>query len=265
MDVLADSWEIYLNELAAYILPAPKLPCNTDTPTSSMRTQQHSSSSRHGFTLVELLASVAIMAILAAVAIAGLSRVSTSAQIARSVSNQTAIARAVMLYHTDRGVLPGPTFNSVSSPEYQTDLPESEQIKNLRRLLREYIPERKDAWLGSNPLTAANSIYQIVFMLNNRVTTQPSRFFGYPGSTAVPLRMIQIEAAGRPGTPGFEAKSLSKIWMMADADNLNCSFLPAKDKRFDPVNGGRVYVFFDGHAEFRKDNDRPANADSRGP
>jgi prepilin-type N-terminal cleavage/methylation domain-containing protein/prepilin-type processing-associated H-X9-DG protein len=230
-----------------------------------MLTQPHSDWSRRAFTLVELLASLAIMVILAAVAVAGFSRMGTSAQIARSVSNQTAIAKAVMLYHADKGVLPGPTFNSVSAPEYQQDLPESEQIKNLRRLLRDYIPERKDAWLGSNPLTAANSTYQVVFMLNNRVTTQPSRFFGYPGSTAVPLRMMQIEAAGRPGTPGFEAKSPGKIWMMADADNLNCSFLPAGDKRFDPVNGGRVYVFFDGHAEFRKDNDRPANADSRGP
>ncbi len=222
--------------------------------------------SSRGFTLIEILVVVSIVSILAAIAVPVVGKMNTSANITRSLSNQRTIAGACLMYANDNGHLPGPTWTFISSPEYERLLPESEQQKNLRRLLADYIPERKNVWIGSNPKTAEVSKDMVVLALNNRTTTEPARFFGYPSSrsTTPPKNPIQIIAADyEKGTRGFSASGLSKIWMISDVDNLNYNGLP-NGKEYAPVNGGRVYVFFDGHGAFLKDSDRPANADQRG-
>ncbi len=219
-----------------------------------------------GFTLIEVLVVVSIISILAALVVPVLGKMNVSANITRSLSNQRTIAAAALTYANENGTLPGPTWTFISSPEYERLLPEAEQKKNLRRILADYIPERKNVWIGSNPKTAEVSKDMVVLALNNRTTTEPARFFGYPSSrtTTQPKNPIQIASADyQRGTRGYDVTQPSQIWMISDVDNVNYNGLPNGDE-FAPINGGRVYVFFDGHGSFVKDADRPANADQRG-
>jgi prepilin-type processing-associated H-X9-DG protein len=68
---------------------------------------------------------------------------------------------------------------------------------------------------------------------------------------------------------------LTQIWMISDADGLNynrssigSSFgpqsVPLADDALPVHNGTRNYVFFDGHAEYRKRGDFPGNSGDAG-
>ncbi|HEY9248552.1 MAG TPA: prepilin-type N-terminal cleavage/methylation domain-containing protein [Rariglobus sp.] len=128
------------------------------------------------------------------------------------------------------------------------------------------------------------------YLLNNRgvgtvanVRTSPYNFFGTDSGTddqRRPKRLIEIEngaaaastSTGQTasGTYWREVTGLSKIWMITDMDSTNysntssggTSFIPAvgaSDEVPMPHNGGRNYAFFDGHVEYRKASDLPAN------
>lgn len=61
---------------------------------------------KHGFTIVELLIVIVVIAVIAAIAIVAYSGIAERAYSNRAVSELSSIARAIRLYHADRGVYP---------------------------------------------------------------------------------------------------------------------------------------------------------------
>lgn len=61
---------------------------------------------KHGFTIVELLIVIVVIAILAAIAVVAYTGIQSRAYTNRASSELAAIARAVQLYHADRGSYP---------------------------------------------------------------------------------------------------------------------------------------------------------------
>ena len=90
---------------------------------------------RKGFTLVELMIVVAIIAILAAAIVIGYAHARTSAQVAASVSNLKEISTALELYYADNQVYPvaaaAPvTSNLLGGQQYMPGSPVAPDFKN---------------------------------------------------------------------------------------------------------------------------------------
>lgn len=103
--------------------------------------------SHRGFTIVELLIVIVVIAILAAVSVVAYNGVQLRSKIAATNSDLKAIKTAMMLYRTDRGTLPNGAdwYSGTSMPP--TSRWSTEIIANLRTL--KYIGGsglEKDPW-----------------------------------------------------------------------------------------------------------------------
>ncbi len=105
------------------------------------------------------------------------------------------------------------------------------------------------------------------YILNNTINTDPPNFFGRRSNTAsnvsqpLPLVGLINNVAGSTDEDG----SLSKLWMATNADGENYGSAGTGGSDYAISGnlrtpwGGRNYVFFDGHVEFRKPDDYPSH------
>lgn len=221
-----------------------------------------------GFTLIELLTVIAIIGILASILIPVVNAVRENARRSSCMSNMRQVALAILLYESENEVLPGPIFRRIARP-VGTQIDERE----LNWVIDSYIgATRSDVWdcpTNANVDPALNP-YNLTFLLNNKGSTLPSQFFGYPRASAddtQPKALSQIVAAGS-GPVSRRATELTQIWMISDVDGLNYSAgqigvanpgKPMPPNAMPVHDGGRNFIFFDGHAEYLKIDDFPAN------
>lgn len=232
------------------------------------------SNPKKGFTLIELLTVIAIIGILAAILIPVVGAVRDNARQSKCMSNMRQVALAVLAFESEIGHLPGPSFRRVRVPA-EANPSEEDLGREINWSLASYVGPRSDVWDCPANLMAADAglnPHKMVFLLNNRSSaTVPPRFFGYPGASVenngLPKSLEQIEAAGT-GPVARRLTELTQIWMISDVDggnysasNIGSSFgphsTPMPDEAMPVHNGGRNYVFFDGHAEFRKAGEFP--------
>lgn len=222
------------------------------------------------FTLIELLTVIAIIGILAAILIPVVGAVRENARQTKCMSNLRQVALAVLTYESEIGHLPGPSFRRVRRPF--GDVPD---YREINWTLDSYIGGRRsEVWdCPSNAMQFDEALNpgNVTFVLNNHSQTGPvpPRLFGYPGrddDEGLPKSLEQIESAGT-GPYARMLTELSQIWMISDVDGRNYNSatigssgahqVPLSDSALPVHNGGRNYVFFDGHAEFRQRGDFP--------
>lgn len=224
-------------------------------------------SSPVAFTLIELLTVIAIIGILAGILIPVLGSVRAEARRAACSSNLRQLGQAVLTFEAEKNRLPGPIFPAIRHPDVINPL----DPREFQFYMNEYLGADESIF---NPPSfvadAAINPRRYVYLLNNKSNTSPVFFFGRPlGPTSTaedpPVKLDDIVAAGNI-PPESQVVARSQIWLAANIDGQNYggshpdSIPGPLAGSVEPVHrGGRNYVFFDGHVEFRRGPDWPAN------
>lgn len=215
-----------------------------------------------GFTLLELLVVVAIIAILASLLLPALSKVKANSYRAQCVNNFKQLAAAFELYADDHGdQLPGPAWlgfyeeydniDFTRLPYYMATymgLPAAQVAPQFAPLAR--CPAAARSWKSPPPGTAPMSNYvPLSYMASKQITNINSgtitRPFGYP-YTQPPFNTATNEA------PKFlhQIANPSTSWAMTDVDQQN-GVPAAYYYKYLPVTPAHGYVrnelFFDWH------------------
>lgn len=235
------------------------------------------------FTLIELLSVIAIIGILAAILIPTVNSVKASAQQAVCLSNLRQIAMGSLLYaQNNKNRLPGAPGVTVqrgvwdpattTSIDYQ-DKAKTDVSTHLSTYITVYLETYKNKesiWScrANEGALALKTTNQLSYLLNQNKTNgmNPVNPFGNSGVKPYrPAMLTEIVSAGSSKEEYTRVTSLGSIWMITDADSTNYggnSSFPTKtaaDAIAMPHKGGRNYAFFDGHAEYRKADNLPAN------
>lgn len=199
--------------------------------------------SRQAFTLIELLAVIAIVGVLAGIIIAMVGRSRSAALDARCLSTQRQIGIAIQLYASEhKNRFPGPCYAGVRKgySNKSSDGSFFGYIAPYQGL------EVSTSWLQADALTCPAWSQQVtdadqapVYLLNDSVTTTDGTTanpWGYPSKSS-PIPVIQL---ANPST----------TWLLKDIDKRNAaanatwySYLPPA-----PVHGGgktRIVLFAD--------------------
>jgi prepilin-type N-terminal cleavage/methylation domain-containing protein/prepilin-type processing-associated H-X9-DG protein len=250
-----------------------------------------------GFTLVELLVVIGIIALLVSILLPVMGRAREAARRAQCLSNMRQIAMAVLMYHHERRILPGPLNIGVGDPETvnrATNNPftaaERRQQASSIDILQKYLNNSREVWfcpssteLRESARAVSNSLlYNWTYKFNNQPDTHEPFFFGSWTSTRTeferqPKKLSQVRATVRdtPGNTRQILKSHSEIWMLSDLDGRNFTIahtakfgitdnaIDPEQRPWQPVHKsgriGRNYAFFDGHAEWLHFDGWPVN------
>lgn len=195
---------------------------------------------RSGFTLLEMLVTVAIVGVLAALAAAGLGKARESAQVTAATNQIRQVGAAVLNYAADNGSqLPGPLFTSIAPRTRSTDTQQlptviapylGRQVTTQWQVFPELLPPTWKRFTPSyNPATDDLRTFEC-----NENDFDPraisSRPFGYPGSFAwssTPLRLVSVE---RPDS----------LWLIRER-----AFVRNGQTNF-PTAGKRLFLFASG-------------------
>lgn len=198
---------------------------------------------RQAFTLVELLAVIAIVGVLAGIIIAMVGRTRSAALDARCLSMQRQIGMAVQLYASEhQNRFPGPCYGGVRKG-YST--------KSSDGSFFGYIAPYQGlaastAWLQADSLTCPAWSRQVtdadqapVYLLNDSVTTTngtTANPWGYPSKSSP----IPVNQLANPGT----------TWLLKDIDQGNAAANATWYRHLPPVpvHGGgknRIVLFGD--------------------
>ncbi len=203
-----------------------------------------------GFTQIEWMVACSLFAVLFAMTAPLFESVRENARAAQCRNNMRSIAFAVLDYENEHGSLPGPIFRAVRRPWVENP--------GVSAFLEDYFqatPGNPSPFVCPSNETSLAYESAAVFQLNNRQSTNPRRFFGYPDTADEPYSLSEIEAAGRI-PPGSFARNLREIWMISETDSSNYP-MPGEEPQPPPHAGGRHYVFFDGSLEHRTLDDLP--------
>lgn len=265
----------------------------------SQRNHRWPVSSRSGFTLVELLVVIGIIALLVGILLPVLGKAREQGNATKCASNLRQVALGVVMYANEWKVLPGPVIPSVLDPQTVNRSPAMLSSYYIARqwssndLLQKYVGKSEKIWLcpSSSELTAnampvsATSPYRFqklgyTYRINNQSTTNAPFFFGSHTNANTadekrPKKLSEVDAAAKTGNDQY-VKSHTDIWMVSDLDGRNfstatsddfgisLSSIAAEQRPYQPVHRSsgkpaRNYVFFDAHVEMRRIDNMPAN------
>lgn len=219
--------------------------------------------SRRGFTLMELLVVIAVIAILAALLLPALAQAKEKSRRTQCLNNLKQIATAIQLYADDHGdQLPGPLWqgfyenydnmDTTRMPYYiATYLALPAPASTAQSMLIARCPSASRRWKAVDPSTDPMALqwplsYIASVAVTNMNSDTVSRPFGYPFDFNLPFYQSKKEAPKRLAEIG----SPSSSWALTDADQLNAvpvagyyQFLPVT-----PAHGNvRNQLFFDWH------------------
>ncbi|CAN5823874.1 hypothetical protein BH09VER1_BH09VER1_41550 [soil metagenome] len=219
-----------------------------------------------GWSLVELSIVIGIILVLAAMFSPMASRAKLAAMKAKDLANLRQLAVAVLAYHSEQNILPGPVNRSVKYPTAVTPNTATERKKWVSTLLIDlgYCDSRNTIW--KSPATYGENSADLSYLLNNTDYSVPQNFFGdRSGAQKSPETLLSLFANKDLAHGGTGVQQpLSQLWMACNADGDNYSKAQSSDSIYalsPSVHtpwGGRNYVFFDGHGEFFKTGTYPS-------
>jgi len=197
-----------------------------------------------GFTLVELLVTIGVIAILGGLAFPVYSRVSATAERAECTNRMRTVGMAILLFEGDQGRLPGPTEDGYFMAPGNGGIADS--------LVREdFIPAEGDHWFcpSNRPFQEAG----ISFAINNSASTNPPYLFGeQTGSDSY--------SSGR--SIAQIKDNLTTLWLLSDIDGANFSGGGSGDGA--PVFGANPAVSSASAAGRQKEGGKASNLSSVG-
>lgn len=189
-----------------------------------------------GFTLVELLMVIAIIALLAALLLPTLSRTKEKGRQMQSIGNVASIAKGILMYSQDhRNTLPKINANELAKDQNQSSKKDSvwDYVKDAR--VYESPSDRGTTW---GPMSAAHCYEQY------------KTSYAYPASGGRAIESISQATNGKFKTTLVESSS-KKITVFEPP--LGTAQTNTRDHWYTSKKGG-VAGFLDGHAEMIKTN-----------
>jgi prepilin-type N-terminal cleavage/methylation domain-containing protein len=210
---------------------------------------------RSAFTLIEVLVSISIVAILAALVLAGSRAALTQASRAAATANLRQISVAILTYVSENdGSLPGP-LNIGQVPRYSKNVTDTLGYKlwSYVGLPTPTVADQPFSLLSSpnflkyrkDPTSASYAMNQQIVV--SGTTCKP---WGVQGSSQ-PIKSVTLASILADQTNG-----LSGTWAMTEVDRKNVSEVTGADPGWKnklpvaPIHGDvRITIFFDWHAE----------------
>jgi len=217
-----------------------------------------------GFTLIEMLVVIAIIALLTAIVMPSVSRGMRNAKRVREINNLRQMAQAVLAYHAENNRLPGRLNRAVRIPSH---VPGNQRERWFSTYMADmgFLPE--DDALFSPVIDYGIRESGHGFILNNTVRSDPPNFFGRRSDNTSlirpPVQIHHIRSNIRNQDPALE--DITNIWMITNLDGQNYGAATTAGSEFSvPADivtpwGGRHFVFFDGRVEFRKPGEFPSH------
>ena len=203
-----------------------------------------------GFTLIELLVVISIIAILAALLLAGSQKMIASADNVGCLNNLRQIGVAVTMYAGEhQGLLPGPCDNSIRSTyrinnnDFGAFLAPYWNLPPADTVTRDAPALMCPAWKRQvKAATEARCYWNPARIKGYYETNGLPTYFPFKGGSNSPMRMQAILSI-----PNL---MISKQWMIQDYDQINNSQGVVPGQAATPVHGSvRNVLFFDCHAE----------------
>lgn len=216
------------------------------------KTALHLQSGNFGFTLMELLVTIAVIAILAALLLPVLNKGKERARRAKCQSNLRQIGIALRQYTNDyRDLLPDATTNN---PAYYGSWWPWDLNTNLVSELEEHGATRKVLYCPSNP----NMNDEAHWNFSKAHPRSPFRVLGYPfllpGGIMIPQNLwrINLNEDGDKSMPDTELVVDAVASTKGDYTRIQGKILDRTSHLEGRIPAGGNIVFGDGHAAWRK-------------